>query len=108
MSAQHTPGPFHVEAGDPIEMGENAGWFVCHPGAFCGARARALVWAEKKSDADLFAAAPDLLAGCKLAIPSGVSLTNGNIPDHVTVPLDFTMGELRQIAAAIAKAEGRS
>lgn len=48
----------------------------------------------------------DLLAACELAIPEGFCLDNPNVPDSVIVPLDFTMGELRQIAAAIAKAKG--
>jgi len=49
-------------------------------------------------------AAPDLLEAAKLALPSGVCLTNSNIPDSTTIPLDATMGDLRRIAAAIAKA----
>lgn len=51
-------------------------------------------------------AAPDLLEACEAAIPKGVCLTNKNIPDGFTVALDCTMGDLRKIAAAIAKATG--
>ena len=50
----------------------------------------------------------DLLEACQLAIPSGLCLTNRNIPDDFNVALDCTMGDLRKIAAAIAKATGNS
>ena len=43
------------------------------------------------------------LEGC---IPSGVCLTNSNIPDDTIVPIDATMGELRAVAAALALAKG--
>lgn len=58
------------------------------------------------ANARLIAAAPDLLEACKRAIPSGVCLTNNNVPDDFTVALDCTMGDLRFIAAAIARATG--
>ena len=43
------------------------------------------------------------LEGC---IPSGVCLTNSNMPDDTIVPIDATMGELRAVAAALALAKG--
>ena len=43
------------------------------------------------------------LEGC---IPSGVCLTNSNIPDDTIVPIDATMGEFRAVAAALALAKG--
>ena len=43
------------------------------------------------------------LEGC---IPSGVCLSNSNIPDDTIVPIDATMGELRAVAAALALAKG--
>lgn len=52
------------------------------------------------------AAAPELLAACRDMLPRNVCLTNSNVRDDVVVPLDATMGELRRIAAAIAKATG--
>lgn len=48
----------------------------------------------------------DLLAACQSAIPKNVATDNRNIPDDQLIPLDFTMGELRRIQAAIAKALG--
>jgi hypothetical protein len=56
------------------------------------------------ADEVLRAAAPELLDACKSAMPKGICLTNKNIPDSTVIPVDFTVGELRKIAAAIAKA----
>jgi hypothetical protein len=56
------------------------------------------------ANARLIAAAPELYAACELAIPNEVCLTNRNIPDGLKVALDCTMGDLRKIAAALAKA----
>lgn len=39
-----------------------------------------------------------------LAMPVGVCLTNKNIPDSTTVPLEITMGDLRIIRAALGDA----
>lgn len=55
------------------------------------------------------ASAPDLgevVEVLKLAIPSGVCLTNRNVSDDQIVCLDTTMGDLRKIAALLAKIEG--
>jgi hypothetical protein len=56
--------------------------------------------AEEREDVTL-----ELLEALKVAVPAGVATDNRNIPDSQIIPLDFTMGELRRIAAAIAKAE---
>lgn len=56
------------------------------------------------ADATLYAAAPDLLAVAREMLPPNLCLTNINIPDNTVVPIDVHMGELRRIAAAIAKA----
>lgn len=56
----------------------------------------------------LHAANVELLAACKTTIPSGICLTNKNVPDDLVVPVDFTMGEIRKMAAAIAKHGGQS
>jgi hypothetical protein len=72
----------------------------------------ACVWADDDHDemanARLIAAAPELYAACELAIPNEVCLTNRNIPDGLKVALDCTMGDLRKIAAALAKARGET
>ncbi len=60
----------------------------------------------QEANARLIAAAPELLEALQLAIPANVCLTNSNIPDGMIVPLDVPMGDLRKIAAAIAKATG--
>lgn len=46
----------------------------------------------------------DLLAACQSVIPHNLCTDNPNVSDDQVIPLDFTMGELRRIAAAIAKA----
>ncbi|WP_299010023.1 hypothetical protein [uncultured Caulobacter sp.] len=70
-----------------------------------GGRSRQLVaMCERPEDASLVAAAPDLLSACQSVIPKNLATDNRNIPDDQIIPLDFTMGELRRIAAAIAKA----
>lgn len=55
----------------------------------------------------LDAAAPELLAVAQDMLPRNLCLTNSNIPDSTVVPLEVTMGELRKIAAVVAKATGK-
>jgi hypothetical protein len=45
-----------------------------------------------------------LLGALEGTLPKRVCLTNRNIRDDMVVPLETTMGELRKVAAAIAKA----
>lgn len=59
------------------------------------------------ADIALLSSAADLLAVAREMLPRNLCLTNANIPDSTVVPLDVTMGELRKIAAAIAKATGQ-
>lgn len=59
---------------------------------------------QRDANARLIAAAPELLAALQSVIPAHVNTANYNIADNDVVALDFTMGELRKIAAAIAKA----
>lgn len=47
---------------------------------------------------------PELVAALQLVIPVNVCVTNTNVHDSTVVHLEAPMGELRQIAAAIAKA----
>jgi hypothetical protein len=47
----------------------------------------------------------ELLEALENIIPCGVGF-NSNIQDHIIVPVDLTMGEVRAAAAAIAKARG--
>lgn len=121
MSAQYTPGPLSVEA---LPFGDNdyltevvvpgrAGNFgtsvaTCHHNwreATSGERK--ISWAEAQANARLYAAAPELLTTCESMIPARCCLTNPNIPDSTVVPMEATMGELRALAAAIAKARGQ-
>lgn len=47
----------------------------------------------------------ELLEALKEIIPKNLNLDNIFIPDHAVIPMHFTMGELKKIFAAIAKAE---
>jgi len=59
------------------------------------------------ADMRLRDAAPELLAICQKLMPTRVCITNPNVPDSFVVPIDVTMGELRQLSAALAKALGQ-
>ncbi len=75
--------------------------------ASCGYFGQPSPWScgcHVKREAMLEEAAEVMLDALKLCIPANVCLTNRNIPDDMTVPLDVPMGDLRKIAAAIAKA----
>lgn len=60
------------------------------------------------ADARLIAAAPTMLEALQAILPTGVSTGNSNISDDFVVPLDVTMGELREVAKAIAAATGEA
>lgn len=47
----------------------------------------------------------ELLEALKEIIPKNLNIFN-NFPDKTIIPMDFTMGEFRKIAAIIAKATG--
>jgi hypothetical protein len=104
MKAQHTPGPWHV-TGDYVRN-ENDGLV-----------GEALnLWAnvktpidERKANARLIAAAPDLLAALKMAVdsmtcafPGGLSIQQGTLCEEQ----DWDTS-LREARAAIAKAAGQ-
>ena len=112
MSAvEHTPGPWKplkgAEKGDDMRCAVTAtrgqyDYLVATiengaPGDFCD---------TEYANACLVAASPDLLAVAKNMLPSNLCLTNTNVPDSTVVPMEVTMGELREIAAVIAKATG--
>lgn len=42
-----------------------------------------------------------MLEACKRFFPTGVATDNKNVGDDVVLPLDVTMGELRQLRAAM-------
>jgi len=96
-SASHTPGPWRVVLVESASDKRTARWFV---------NAKTLVLAETKvlppmlteqaeANARLIAAAPDLLAACKLTIEENLYLADGDV---------CTLIHLKR---AIAKAEGR-
>jgi hypothetical protein len=64
------------------------------------------VWLLETDVADAAAIITELTAALEAWLPKNICLTNRNIPDNMNVPLeaDITMGELRAIAALIAKA----
>lgn len=60
---------------------------------------------EQIANAQLIAAAPELLAACKVVEPQGMA--EFNAPDDPVVVIQLTRDELASIRSAIAKAEGR-
>lgn len=109
MSAKHTPGPWNDGLYHEGRDGGRFRTFVTSPDnivpiACVPTGVEGYGREEGRANAHLIAAAPELLEACKLAIPSGVCLTNKNVADSTIVSLDCTMGDLRKIAAAIAKA----
>lgn len=62
-------------------------------------------WNTRADDAELTRLRAEnkaLRGALELAMPVGVCLTNRNIPDSTTVPLEISMGDLRIIRAALA------
>lgn len=107
MIAQHTPGPWLAEGADVF--GDHN---IVLPASANDCRAVAAVVSnmrepsEVAANAFLVAGAPDLLAVAREMLPRNLCLTNPNVPDDTVVPLECTMGDLRKVAAAIAKATG--
>jgi hypothetical protein len=110
--AQHTPGPWTVDDGGiRCDHEHNYGIVAqVHDGHIYSEYTSDSATLEFANIADmhLVAAAPELFEACELAIPNEVCLTNRNIPDGIKVALDCTMGDLRKIAAALAKARGET
>lgn len=103
MSAAHTAGqwevvPLNQHGPYAIRMAYNA------EQKFYGVRQ-----IHHEADAKLIAAAPDLLSAMlEILGPLNVCSDNHHVRDDEVLPLDMTMGELRQARAAIAKALGRT
>jgi len=104
MNTQHSPGPWSV----------NNHLYIKAPNGYTVAQVKlpsgrvGIMGDTYRHNARLIAAAPDLLETLKGCLPKNVCLTNRNVRDDVIVPIDVTMGELRQIAAVVAKATGAS
>lgn len=110
-SLNHTPGPWFVTKS---KHGIDGGHFEI--AIVAGVREdRSLVIHAADGDDEeegygnalLIGAAPDLLGVAREMLPRNLCLTNKNIPDDTIVPLECTMGDLRKVAAAIAKATGQ-
>jgi hypothetical protein len=117
MSGKHTPGPWVIIPARPYDGDDQRleGSFEAFAGiegadgspvcVFGDASGSATMF-ENERDYHLIAAAPELLAAAKECLPLNIALNNPNVPDTMVVPMDATMGELRRLAAAIAKATG--
>ena len=103
MSAPHTPGPWAVDSLGLVLDGPSSP----NSRIVCDTTAGRISLEERKANALLIAAAPDMLAKLQAMLPKNVCLTNSNIRDDLNVPLDVPMGDLRAIAALIAKATGQ-
>ena len=116
---KHTPGPFEVQ--DP--MGSDVGLWVVQAGLeayewsciaiVCRDDDRTgkhfITKAEQKANADLFAAAPEMLeAGKRLLNYATLEEILTNASRHDDSVFGIRLGDLRTLAAAIAKVEGRS
>lgn len=97
VEAKHTPGPWlRVDTADYAEI---------HAAFRPSSQAVALV--GKPADADLIAAAPDLLEALQDILgPLNACSDNANVRDDIVLPVDMTMGELRKARAALSKALG--
>ena len=114
----HTPGPWWTDA---RYSEEECGCAIIAARTDCGPLpgnpTRGMVaWAQEllpenkercAANARLIAAAPDLLEALEVILgPLNVCSDNPNVRDDTCLPIDLTMGELRQARAAIAKARG--
>lgn len=101
MSESHTPGPWVAGKEAPSDPHETED--VVKAGTFYIASVHRMIGMDEHGDqtipnANLLAAAPDLLEACKYAL---ARFTHG--PDAITNPNDAIVDDLR---AAIAKAGG--
>lgn len=102
--AKHTPGPW--EACDVGDYSDYDG--RCR--VILGDDLRIVVVLgdhdESAANARLIAAAPDLLEALGELLPQNLGAPPDALQDHMTVPVDMTIGEIRRALAAIAKAKG--
>ncbi len=113
MSAQHTPGPWTISTDTKSQHGLAWGGYWQIDGEYDAVACNQYCYANTKpevsaANARLIAAAPELLEALEALMPSNVSLTNRNIRDMHTLPMDVEVGALRRAAAAIAKARGEA
>jgi hypothetical protein len=95
-----TPGPWRVQGGEVVAPTDP----ICSMPTLYRETREART--QLDADAHLIAAAPELYETLADVLPRNVCLTNKNVPDSTVVPLDCTMGDLRRISAALAKARG--
>lgn len=95
----HTPGPWDCIAS--FDVGDDWGFFVNKTGSNESIPCFQEHGPEAIANAKLIAAAPDLLAACKLI---EIRLKEGD----GTQKLNITIGDLTAILSAIDKAEGTS
>lgn len=121
MSAQHTPGPWwpcespagswdvrtYRDDEDPKTSRHIGSEYGASIATDIGDHTERRTRGNEEANARLIAAAPDLLEALRLCIPRNVCLTNPNVRDDTILPMDVPIGDLRRIAAVIAKAEGR-
>lgn len=71
-----------------------------------GSRAQVIYFiTDAKRDVATLARHLELLsAAAKSVLPENLCLTNKDVPDETVVPVDFTLGELRALHAAIVAA----
>jgi hypothetical protein len=103
---KHTPGPWAVETnlneyGSPLNVNKDAATTI----ASCDGDSGVGDSKEAEANARLIAAAPDLLAALRRAVPWLGKLIADNGHADSAAPND-AIGALRQAEDAIAKAEG--
>lgn len=111
---EHTPGPWCIGNGGhahgaewEVRSADDADWYIT-----------GVPWGDDTFDpgiprpkqayanARLISVAPEMLAMLKGMLPKNVCITNPRWADSEVVPIDVTLGELRAVAALIAKATG--
>jgi len=103
IEATHTPGPWEIEGPASYRAGEVAIGTVANDNdswselATVVVRVDGLPSPEGEANARLIAAAPDLLAACRLALVQFSSLAESGIP---------VMHQIKELSTAIRKATG--
>lgn len=104
----HTPGPWLAEG---VDMFGDHNIVLSASANDCRAVAAVVSNMREPSEvaanARVIAVAPEMLAALAKLIPTNLCTTNPNISDDTFIPFDMTMGEIRSIAALVAKATGK-